>query len=126
MGSAPQRSKGVRVGCDIGGTFTDIVLAMPDGRLFVNKTSTTPEDLGKAIVNGLRALIDQAGIAPGDMGKVFEPFFTTRKIGEGTGLGLAIVYGIVQAHHGDISCESKLRHGTTFTINLPAQEVPSA
>ena len=49
MGSAPQRSKGVRVGCDIGGTFTDIVLAMPDGRLFVNKTSTTPEDLGKAI-----------------------------------------------------------------------------
>ncbi|MFS2049145.1 hydantoinase/oxoprolinase family protein [Variovorax sp. Varisp41] len=91
MGSAPQRSKGVRVGCDIGGTFTDIVLAMPDGRLFVNKTSTTPEDLGKAIVNGLRALIDQAGIAPGDIAEIVHGTTTAsntilQKVGANTGV----------------------------------------
>jgi N-methylhydantoinase A len=58
------------VGCDIGGTFTDIVLAMPDGRLFVNKTSTTPHDLGQAIVQGLDSLIVQSGIAPGDITEI--------------------------------------------------------
>lgn len=58
---------GVRVGCDIGGTFTDIVLALPDGRLFINKTSSTPHNLGKAIIDGLQVLIKQAGIAPDDI-----------------------------------------------------------
>ncbi len=61
---------GVRVGCDIGGTFTDIVLAMPDGRLFVNKTSSTPHDLGLAIVQGLGTLIEQSGISPGDITEI--------------------------------------------------------
>ncbi|TCT10486.1 hydantoinase/oxoprolinase family protein [Paralcaligenes ureilyticus] len=61
---------GVRVGCDIGGTFTDIVLAMPDGRLFVNKTSSTPHDLGLAIVQGLSRLIEQSGIDPGDITEI--------------------------------------------------------
>ncbi|TAL87337.1 MAG: hydantoinase/oxoprolinase family protein, partial [Candidimonas sp.] len=60
----------VRVGCDIGGTFTDIVLAMPDGRLFVNKTSSTPHDLGLAIVQGLGRLIEQSGIDPGDITEI--------------------------------------------------------
>lgn len=52
--------------------------------------------------------------------KVFEPFFTTREIGQGRGLGLYVGYGIVQKHHGRISFESKARTGTEFTIEIPA------
>ncbi|PLC53432.1 5-oxoprolinase [Pollutimonas nitritireducens] len=82
---------GVRVGCDIGGTFTDIVLAMPDGRLYVNKTSSTPDDLGKAITSGLRALIEQAGITPGDITEIVHGTTTAsntilQKVGALTGV----------------------------------------
>jgi N-methylhydantoinase A len=59
----PAASPGVRLGCDIGGTFTDIVLQLPDGRLFVNKVSTTPRDPGRAVVGGIRAVLAQAGVA---------------------------------------------------------------
>lgn len=91
MGTAPNQSKGVRVGCDIGGTFTDIVLAMPDGRLFVNKTSTTPENLGKAIVQGLGALIEQAGVSPQDITEIVHGTTTAsntilQKVGANTGV----------------------------------------
>ncbi len=91
MDSTAMANKGVRVGCDIGGTFTDIVLALPDGRMFVNKTSTTPEDLGKAIVGGLSALIEQAGISAGDITEIVHGTTTAsntilQKVGAKTGL----------------------------------------
>jgi N-methylhydantoinase A len=60
----------VRVGCDIGGTFTDIVLQRADGRLFVNKLSTTPRDPGKAVVEGIRAVLAQAGVAAGAISEI--------------------------------------------------------
>src|SRR5450830_959917 len=91
MNVTKSTSKGVRVGCDIGGTFTDIVLALPDGRLFVNKTSTTPDNLGRAIVSGIGALIKQAGVAPGDITEVVHGTTTAsntilQKVGARTGL----------------------------------------
>lgn len=70
MDTAVAGKAGVRVGCDIGGTFTDIVMSMPDGRIFVNKTSTTSDNLGQAIIQGLGALIAQAGIRPGDIDEI--------------------------------------------------------
>lgn len=64
MTSAFDGQAGVRVGIDIGGTFTDLVLARPDGALSVNKTSTTPHDPAEAVVAGLRELLGRADIAP--------------------------------------------------------------
>src|ERR1051325_9610101 len=52
----------IRLGCDIGGTFTDIVLQLGDGRLFVNKVSTTPRDPGKAVLDGIRTVLAQSGV----------------------------------------------------------------
>jgi len=61
---------GVRVGVDIGGTFTDIVLTRPDGTLLVNKTSSTPDDPARAVVSGLAALLRGGGIAPASVSEI--------------------------------------------------------
>ena len=53
------------------------------------------------------------------MPHLFEPFFTTRSIGEGTGLGLSISYGIAQEHGGYIDVESQQGQGSCFTVILP-------
>ena len=60
-----------------------------------------------------------SGIPQENYGKIFTPFFTTKKIGKGTGLGLAISYGIIKMHRGDISFKSEIGKGTTFKLKLP-------
>jgi PAS domain S-box-containing protein len=62
---------------------------------------------------------DGSGMPPEVLDKVFEPFYTTKEVGQGTGIGLSIVYGIIQEHHGTITCESEIGKGTTFEIRLP-------
>lgn len=59
------------------------------------------------------------GIPKEVINKIFEPFFTTKPQGKGTGLGLAIAYGIVQKHKGEITVQSRVNEGTTFTVRLP-------
>jgi len=61
-----------------------------------------------------------AGIAPENITRIYDPFFTTKDVGQGTGLGLALSYGIVQEHGGRIFVESRLGEGTHFTIKLPS------
>jgi len=60
-----------------------------------------------------------SGIAPENLGRLFEPFFTTRSDGEGTGLGLPIVQRIVLGYGGKIRVRSKPGKGTTFYVTLP-------
>ena len=60
------------------------------------------------------------GIAPDKLGKIFEPFWTTKKPGEGTGLGLSTAYGIIKQTGGYIFCDSVVGSGTCFTIYLPS------
>jgi PAS domain S-box-containing protein len=60
-----------------------------------------------------------AGIAPQDLDRIFNPFYTTKGVGEGTGLGLSISDGIVREHGGRIRVESVLGEGARFLVELP-------
>jgi PAS domain S-box-containing protein len=102
--------------------FTNLILnardAIPDGGRIVVATGTAED-------GSLVAEISDTGIgiAPENVAKIYDPFFTTKGVGQGTGLGLAVSYGIVQEHAGRISVESMPGHGTTFRITLPTVRV---
>jgi signal transduction histidine kinase len=51
--------------------------------------------------------------------KIFEPFYTTKPVGQGTGLGLSVVQGIVTAHHGKISVSTSPGKGSKFEVLIP-------
>src|SRR5262249_2832350 len=59
------------------------------------------------------------GIPPENLSRVFEPFFTTRPVGQGTGLGLSVSFGIIRDHGGAIEVESQVGRGSTFRVRLP-------
>jgi len=63
---------------------------------------------------------DGPGISRELLPRIFDPFLTTKPVGQGTGLGLSVSYGIVQAHGGQLAVQSNIGHGATFTLTLPA------
>jgi len=101
--------------------------AMPDGgqvrlRLGLDATGRLVE---------LSVTDTGVGIAPTDLGRIFEPFYSTKSAPDdsgqgGTGLGLAVCRDIIEAHHGRLRAESRLGQGSTFTIILPACQPPAA
>jgi two-component system NtrC family sensor kinase len=79
--------------------------------------TVTTESVGGDLV--VRVTDTGPGITPEHLPRVFNPFFTTKPVGEGTGLGLSISDGIVREHGGRIRAESRSGHGATFIIELP-------
>ncbi len=69
-----------------------------------------------------------SGLREEDLSRVFDPFFTTREVGQGTGLGLSVCYGIVREHGGQITARNAEVGGAVFTIELPvmAESLASA
>lgn len=89
--------------------------AMKNGGELRVRTRTGEEESGKSRI--VMTIADTGeGILPGNMEKLFTPFFTTKEPGKGTGLGLAVTRRIVNEHNGDMSIESEVGKGTTVTI----------
>lgn len=84
-----------------------------------NGLSVTSGELSPGFYIKLEITDTGMGIAPELQGHIFEPYFTTKQIGEGTGLGLAVVHGIVTRMGGQINVRSQLNVGTTFEIYFP-------
>jgi two-component system cell cycle sensor histidine kinase/response regulator CckA len=75
-----------------------------------------------AVVDVVKVTVsdDGCGMSEATLQRMYEPFFTTKVVGQGTGLGLPVVLGIVQAHEGVIEVESQLGEGTRFSLYFPA------
>lgn len=103
--------------------------AMPEGGTL--RLSTSVRDLAAplpakphAVPAGVWLVLEVTdsghGVAPGQLDRLFEPFFTTREIGSGLGLGLAAAYGILAQSGGTCTVESEHGRGTTLRLWLPA------
>lgn len=92
--------------------------SMPMGGTFSLSLRTLPPDREHGALVEVRVQDQGAGIAPENLPKIFDPFFSTK--GRNRGLGLAISHAIAEAHRGLIEVESDPGRGTTFRVLLPA------
>ena len=91
----------------------------PPGTITVGASLLSANGSGRQIE--LRVADSGHGMSTEALGRVFEPFYTTKAPGSGTGLGLAIVDHIVRAHGGQVLVESAPERGTTMRIRLPLE-----
>jgi signal transduction histidine kinase/CheY-like chemotaxis protein len=108
--------------------------AMPHGGILAIETGRVEDAAAKNITHsfghtGPCAVLSVSDTGTGmdeeTRGKIFEPFFSTKELGQGTGLGLAIVYGVVKQNKGHINVYSEIGRGTTFKIYFPLVEEES-
>jgi signal transduction histidine kinase/ActR/RegA family two-component response regulator len=93
--------------------------AIPEGRSDENRITvrTRTDEVGRAVIE----VIDTGrGMTPDVQARVFDPFYTTKKVGEGTGLGLSICHSIITGLGGQISIEGAVGRGATARVVLPA------
>ncbi len=85
--------------------------------------TTSPERIHSELTPGIYACLtvtDTGGGIPSDLlGKIFEPYYTTKDSGQGTGIGLAVVHGIIRNHGGVVTAASQVGEGSTFQVYLP-------
>lgn len=94
--------------------------AMPEGGRLTIRVHAAPAKVAIEITD------TGVGIAPEDLPKMTEPFFTTKEPGKGTGLGLAICRRIVEEHHGTLNFASEVGKGTTVRVTLPVANSKNA
>ncbi|HKT76607.1 MAG TPA: ATP-binding protein [Sphingobium sp.] len=94
--------------------------AMPKGGVIVIEGVNLPGGQDEAGDRIRLAITDSgSGIAPDQVAKIFEPFYTTKAVGQGTGLGLSQVYGFTRASGGEVLVDSLVGQGTTISLLLP-------
>ncbi len=112
---------------EVEGNFSSLGQVMVN--IIKNAFQSLPESGGQIILaTGYDEARQELNIACSDTGQgmpqgvlkdIFKPFFTTKAVGEGTGLGLYLSYELIRRHGGDITVESYVGGGSTFTIRLP-------
>jgi signal transduction histidine kinase len=102
---------------DINHVWTNIILNAIQSMGYKGKLTIMAEHGDEFVTT---KFCDQGpGISKENLNKIFDPFYTTKDVGQGTGLGLSICYNIVKAHGGEISAESTFGEGTTISVKLP-------
>ena len=118
------------VGQDIGRVILNLITnalhaITPNAKIAHNKSGKTPtiwvstEKVGDCVM--IKVKDNGSGIPKDIVGKIFQPFFTTKASGQGTGLGLSMSYDIIKSHGGDLTVKSTEGEGTEFCIQLPNQ-----
>ncbi len=97
----------------------DVVISMKNRMLSVEES--TIMNLKHGTYAEINITDTGYGISEENQANIFNPFFTTKDVGEGTGLGLSIVYNIIEKWGGTIKVKSKKNKGTTFSIYIPVQ-----
>ena len=105
----------------LGQVFLNLIVnaaqALPEGRAEEHRIDVSTRLEGERVVVTVRDT--GRGIAPEDLERIFDAFYTTKDVGAGTGLGLTICHRIVRDMNGEITVESVLGKGTTFRVFLP-------
>ncbi len=100
--------------------MTDASVLQANGRRIQVRTLT--RFLGNDFQIGIQVSDSGQGILKENLSKLFQPFFTTKDVGQGTGLGLPIALGLAHEMHGEIDVESEWGKGATFTVWLPGEK----
>lgn len=94
--------------------FLNSIQVMPTGGMISIRANKAPDGYIRVDIEDTGS-----GIKPADLEHIFDPFYTTKPVGEGTGLGLSLTYSIIRSHGGYIEVKSEVNKGTVFSIYLP-------